>query len=195
MTESSRRILTSYFLDFAMGGLTRENLAQVVPYPLLLTLSEIKDLDTTDAMISGTIRIDNTDLVTVYKPQSVSDRGHGEGLYVGRSKGLELTLNDPQISRSHALIHQCGVSWFISDLGSKNGTSLYDIHANKRIKVARHPGKTELGTSAFMTFGGHWYRFLTPERFYAHLKRKSKEYAERLSNETSDGLDIKRFRS
>lgn len=193
MSEASRRILTSYFLDFAMGGLTRENLSQSVPFPLLLTLSEIKDLDTTDAMISGTIRIDNTDLVTVYKPTAQSDRGHGVGLYIGRSKGLELTLNDPQISRRHALIHKSGVSWFISDLGSKNGTTLYDIHQNRRSKVARHPGKTELGTSAFMTFGGHWYRFLTPERFYAQLKRKSKEYSERLSNETSDGIDIPRI--
>ena len=189
MVTADRRILTSYFLDFATGGLDRENLSKFVPLPIILTLSELKNLDSTDAIISGTIRVDNTDLVTVYRPTTLGDHGSGEGLYLGRQEGLELTLNDPQMSRRHALIQKSGMSWYISDLNSKNGTVLFDIHKNKRVHVARHPAKTELGTSAFMTFGGHWYRFLTPERFYAQLKRKSREYSERLSNETSDGFN------
>jgi hypothetical protein len=188
VVEAKRRILTSYFLDYSLGGLNRENLLRNVPLPVLLTLIDCNHSSETTAIISGTVRIDNTDLVTVYSPTYMGDHGMGEGLYVGRTAGFELTLKDAEISRQHAIIQKIGPNWFISDLGSRNGTASFDIHTSKRVAVPRYPAKQSLETSAFLTFGGSWYRFFTPERFFAQIKRKSVEYKKRLSSETSDGL-------
>ncbi len=48
----------------------------------------------------------------------------GESIIIGRSSGAELVLADRFLSRKHAKLHREGESWFVQDLGSRNGTLL-----------------------------------------------------------------------
>jgi hypothetical protein len=43
---------------------------------------------------------------------------------VGRSPGADIHLQDPSVSRAHALIGRCGRGWSVRDTGSTNGTFL-----------------------------------------------------------------------
>ena len=45
-------------------------------------------------------------------------------LRVGRQDTLDVVLQDPSVSRRHAEILPTGDGWFLSDLGSSNGTYL-----------------------------------------------------------------------
>lgn len=44
---------------------------------------------------------------------------------IGRSKTqADLRLDDPNVSRQHAVIERVGAAWYIVDLGSTNGISI-----------------------------------------------------------------------
>jgi len=45
-------------------------------------------------------------------------------LAIGRTADNDLRLEDPQLSRHHAVIEQTAGGWQVSDLGSKNGTAV-----------------------------------------------------------------------
>ena len=63
---------------------------------------------------------------------------------IGRAEGNQVRLQDPNVSRSHAVIRRSGGHYVISDLGSANGTYLNDepvvqprpLAAGDRIRVA-----------------------------------------------------------
>jgi pSer/pThr/pTyr-binding forkhead associated (FHA) protein len=46
-----------------------------------------------------------------------------DGLSIGRGKDCQVSLNDPEISRCHALIRRQGESWEVENQG-RNGTRL-----------------------------------------------------------------------
>jgi sigma-B regulation protein RsbU (phosphoserine phosphatase) len=48
----------------------------------------------------------------------------GESVVIGRSSVAELVLADRFLSRKHAKLHREGETWYIEDLGSRNGTLL-----------------------------------------------------------------------
>lgn len=48
----------------------------------------------------------------------------GESLVVGRASDADLTLADPFLSRRHSRFSRVGASFFVEDLGSRNGTLL-----------------------------------------------------------------------
>jgi neural Wiskott-Aldrich syndrome protein len=59
-------------------------------------------------------------LVVTYqgRPQTVDK----ERFLIGRSKTqADLRLDDPNVSRQHAVIERVGSAWYIVDLGSTNG--------------------------------------------------------------------------
>lgn len=45
-----------------------------------------------------------------------------EGVTLGRSRSADITLDDPNVSRTHAEIRPRGGSWVLTDLGSTNGS-------------------------------------------------------------------------
>lgn len=55
---------------------------------------------------------------------------------VGREPGLPITLEDPQVSRRHALIKPEGDALVVEDAGSRNGTFVNNdaIHAPRRLE-------------------------------------------------------------
>jgi hypothetical protein len=46
------------------------------------------------------------------------------GVTIGRSRGCEVVLDDPNVSRQHAEVRPRGGSWVVTDLGSTNGSNL-----------------------------------------------------------------------
>ena len=65
---------------------------------------------------------------------------------IGRSKNSDIMINFPTISRSHAALIRDGDKWFLSDLGSKGGTSV----DGKKIKESRR----EVNFGDVLDFGG-----------------------------------------
>ncbi len=68
------------------------------------------------------------------------------GVTVGRSRQCDVTLDDPNVSRTHAEIRPRGGSWVLTDLGSTNGSRLN----GRRLEgpeVLKPGDQIELGTS------------------------------------------------
>lgn len=57
-------------------------------------------------------------------PQLGSDHRIASGAVLGRDEGCEVVLEGLSISRRHARILESGGSWFVEDLGSRNGVRL-----------------------------------------------------------------------
>jgi hypothetical protein len=72
------------------------------------------------------------------------------GATMGRSRQCDVTVDDPNVSRTHAEVRPRGGSWVLSDLGSTNGTRL-----NRRRlegpEVLKPGDEIELGTT-LLTF-------------------------------------------
>ncbi len=69
------------------------------------------------------------------------------GVTLGRSRGCDIVIEDPNVSREHAEIRPRGGSWVLNDLGSTNGSCLN----GRRIEgpeVIRPGDEIELGTSS-----------------------------------------------
>jgi pSer/pThr/pTyr-binding forkhead associated (FHA) protein len=64
---------------------------------------------------------------------------------VGSSAESDLVVDDPSVSRTHALLEQLGAAWFVEDLGSRNGTYLNGQRITGR-RVVRPGDELRLGT-------------------------------------------------
>jgi pSer/pThr/pTyr-binding forkhead associated (FHA) protein len=75
-------------------------------------------------------------------------------LSIGRSAESSVPLNDTNVSRRHAEIHSRGegarIEWFLSDVGSTNGTMLNGV------KIS---GEQKLKNGDALMFGGTSVRF------------------------------------
>lgn len=67
---------------------------------------------------SATVRTPTAILVVDDKRMAMPD----DGATLGRSRGCEIVLQDPNVSRRHAELRPRGGSWILSDLGSTNGS-------------------------------------------------------------------------
>jgi hypothetical protein len=68
------------------------------------------------------------------------------GVTVGRSRQCDVTLDDPNVSRTHAEIRPRGGSWVLTDLGSTNGSRLNGRRLDGP-EVLKPGDEIELGTS------------------------------------------------
>ncbi len=66
----------------------------------------------------GTVR------VTWQDGTGVHEKVFHQGFRIGRDEACELHLDDPMISRRHAEVYHSEGLWWITDLGSRNGTLL-----------------------------------------------------------------------
>lgn len=60
-----------------------------------------------------------------------------DSIVVGRSSKLDLTLPDRALSRQHARIYQSEGSWFVEDLGSRNGTFVNQVRLEGPREILR----------------------------------------------------------
>jgi pSer/pThr/pTyr-binding forkhead associated (FHA) protein len=70
---------------------------------------------------------------------------------IGRSPGIEITINDPEISRRHAQIVQREKSFTIEDLGSTNGTFVNGQRSVGAVPL-RHGDRIEFGDTVSLQF-------------------------------------------
>lgn len=68
------------------------------------------------------------------------------GVTVGRSRQCDVTLDDPNVSRTHAEIRPRGGSWVLTDLGSTNGSRLNGRRLDGS-EVLKPGDEIDLGTS------------------------------------------------
>src|SRR5262245_42603888 len=90
--------------------------------------------------------------LTLYPPQRAARflvLRDGESLEIGRDAGCGLMLADSRVSKRHARFDWTGRGWRLSDLGSKNGTTVNGIA----------PGQAELCDEDWISFGGLMGRF------------------------------------
>src|SRR5215204_1192286 len=92
------------------------------------------------------------------KLKIISEKGSGdvfelEGtkISVGRDATNDITINDASVSRYHCTIEQRGEDFFITDLGSLNGTSVN----------GREADETRLGSGDKIIIGYLTFRFFT----------------------------------
>jgi hypothetical protein len=72
------------------------------------------------------------------------------GATIGRSRSCDVTLEDANVSRTHAEVRPRGGGWFIADLGSTNGVTVNGARVEQA--HALKPGdRIELGTT-MLTF-------------------------------------------
>lgn len=70
-------------------------------------------------------------------------------LVFGRSRGVGLQLDDPQVSRRHGRIALGPEGWFLEDLGSRNGTTLNGIPAAGQM-VVQFGDRVQVGDSLLL---------------------------------------------
>jgi hypothetical protein len=68
------------------------------------------------------------------------------GATLGRSRQCDVTVDDPNVSRTHAEVRPRGGSWVLSDLGSTNGSRL-NGHRVEGAEVLKPGDEIELGTT------------------------------------------------
>lgn len=83
-----------------------------------------------------------------FKQRSVDVK---KNIFIGRNQTNAISIkDDPLVSRKHALIEHVGGSYYITDLGSTNGTYLNNqpVPSNQRLELKSGDiiriGKTEL---------------------------------------------------
>ena len=54
---------------------------------------------------------------------------------IGRSKGSDIFIADPTVSRDHAVLLRRKEGWFINDVGSKSGTYVNDKQTQDRTPI------------------------------------------------------------
>jgi ABC transport system ATP-binding/permease protein len=66
-------------------------------------------------------------------------------ILIGRLENCDLTLDDPEVSRRHAMVRQVGEAYVIEDLGSSNGTFVNDepikradLHEGDLIRISKY---------------------------------------------------------
>ena len=68
------------------------------------------------------------------------------GATLGRSRQCDVTVDDPNVSRTHAEVRPRGGSWVLADLGSTNGSRL-NGHRVDGTEVLKPGDEIELGTT------------------------------------------------
>lgn len=84
---------------------------------------------------------------------------------IGRSKGSDIVIEDPTVSRNHCVLLRRKEGWFVSDVGSKSGTKVNGRPVNVRHRVSLDDeiqiGSTTLALRRADEFDGdvrhHWF--------------------------------------
>lgn len=83
-------------------------------------------------------------------------------IYVGRASNNDVVIEDPNVSKSHAFLEQNSGHWFVTDMGSVNGTWLDAAKIETATpRELRDGGRLRLGTLEL--------QFFLPETFHRYI--------------------------
>ncbi|GBC79804.1 hypothetical protein HRbin09_01030 [bacterium HR09] len=106
--------------------------------------------------------------LTLYLPSHPAlayDLEEGRVYVIGRGEGCDIPCEDERVSRRHGELYFEGGSWFVRDLGSKNGTSVQGVAVQQAV----------LSSPAWLSFGGVLAHFEV-----VSAERRQKDAEERL---------------
>jgi diguanylate cyclase (GGDEF)-like protein len=91
--------------------------------------------------------------LTVLKGPGVGSvhRPHGTSLVIGRDEGLPVTILADGVSRRHAELELRGTTWWLKDLGSKNGTMCRGARVTEPVELA-DGDRVALGSAVVLRF-------------------------------------------
>src|SRR2546429_8772060 len=89
----------------------------------------------------------------------------GKSATVGSDPTCEIALGDPTVSRRHARIEYRGVNYYLSDLGSSNGTYINSHRVTQRAALARGDE---------LRFGASIFTWLAPTVSPDELRRRQR---------------------
>jgi hypothetical protein len=83
---------------------------------------------------------------------------------VGRDPSSDVVIPLGTVSKRHAYFTRRDRSWWLTDVGSSNGTAVdgQDLHVDRAYKIVRTPARVQFGSQAA-------YMFLTPETLFEFL--------------------------
>lgn len=91
---------------------------------------------------------------------------------IGRSKGSDICVNDPAVSRDHCVLLRRQEGWLVSDIGSKSGTYVNGKKAKGRTQVLIDDEIT-VGTTTFVLKRGDEFQDrLRPSWFFSKASNK-----------------------
>jgi len=132
------------------------------PYAVFVEFSRTGKDEASNKTVSGlsSIALLAPDDVRVFP---LTSKEGGSFLRIGRSKRLEIVIDDSSISRSHATISIVDGSYRISDSGSTNGVYVGD----RRVGLQ---GQVALSSSEFIKLGNVSFQFYSAEEFFGYLQ-------------------------
>lgn len=91
---------------------------------------------------------------------------------IGRSKGSDICVNDPAVSRDHCVLLRRQEGWLVSDIGSKSGTYVNGKKAKGRTQVLIDDEIT-VGTTTFVLKRGDEFQDrIRPSWFFSKASNK-----------------------
>lgn len=91
---------------------------------------------------------------------------------IGRSKGSDICVDDPTVSRDHCVLLRRQEGWFVSDIGSKGGTYVNSKRANGRTQVFIDDEITVGSTTFILKRGDEFQDRIRPSWFFSKASNK-----------------------
>ena len=91
---------------------------------------------------------------------------------IGRSKASDIPVADMSVSRDHCVLLRRAEGWFVSDIGSKFGTSVNGRRIHKRTKVNIDDEFTVGNTTFVLKRGDEYQERLRPSWFFSKASDK-----------------------
>ena len=91
---------------------------------------------------------------------------------IGRSRGSDIAVDDPAVSRNHCVLLRRKEGWFLKDTGSKTGTFINDRRITERAQV-RIDDTVTLGNRSFIfKRGEEFHEELSSSWFFSKVSNK-----------------------
>ncbi len=91
---------------------------------------------------------------------------------IGRSRGSDIAVDDPAVSRDHCVLLRRKEGWFITDVGSKTGTRVNGRRISKRTQVKIND-TISIGNKEFIfKRGEEFHEQLEKNRFFSKVSKK-----------------------
>ncbi len=91
---------------------------------------------------------------------------------IGRSKGSDICVDDPTVSRDHCVLLRRQEGWMVSDIGSKGGTYVNGKRTHDRTQVLIDDEITVGSTTFVLKRGDEFQETLRPSWFFSKASNK-----------------------